>query len=158
MPTEVDNQAYFPPVPTAKEPSRTWKIRDTENHIREFDGKLIGSASSRQLTHRHPANDTTAFKKCSACRWFEIRLFRTDDDLYVVQTSGCSTIATEETWYRYTSTPSAYEVIEILTVRKNNDERELPHAFLPVPSARALAMAAGLDPAIEKAWNNRVTT
>lgn len=48
-----------------------------------------------------------------------------------------------------TFTPSAYELVEILTVKN------APEPYIPLPSARALAQAASKDDDVREAYIDR---
>lgn len=123
----------------------------------EFSGTVIGAATSESPHHSHPEDYLSAAsppqtgrrQKCSACRWLETTLYRTDDDRYVVYTNGRSIVPGEQDYVRVTITSSAYEVVEVLTVKKAAEP------FIPLPSARALAQAASRDDDIQEAYVNR---
>lgn len=148
---------FTPPMPDdPHEPATLYRLTDATGNIVPIVCRLIGSASSFMPTHNHAPGrgpDKVKGHKCSRCRWFEIQIFKTYDD-YVVWTLGRSDIAGEATHHRLVRTPSAWEVVEILTVRQNNGERDA-QAFLPVPSARALALASAYDDDIKEAYVNR---
>lgn len=127
-----------------------------------FNGRIIGAGTSETAHHNHaedwlapspsPLNDGTAAprrRKCSACRWLETTLYRTDMGKYVVHTIGRSIVPGEIDYVRVTFTPSAYEMVEILTVKSGREP------YIPDPSARALAQAAEDDDRIQDAYVNR---
>ena len=140
-----------------------------------FLGKPLGVGSSRQDDHRHDvARDRYAPRgvRCSACRWFEVAIYRryvtegidleTDPKRpriypvdpepgdYVVHTIGASIVPGETRLSRITPTDSPFEVIELLTVRKRDDD-----PWIPAQSARALAHAAEFDDGLREAYVNR---
>jgi hypothetical protein len=126
----------------------------TGDHV--FNGRVIGASTSEASHHNHdgeylprstPGGERR--RKCSACRWLETTLYRTDTGKYVVHTIGRSIVPGEIDYIRVTFTPSAYEVVEICTV-KNAAE-----PYIPDPSARALAQASEDDDAIQEAYVNR---
>lgn len=120
-------------------------------------GRLIGFASSHRDEHTHPGYehapplgpDTQRRRHCNACRWFEVRIIRDEDGSYVVHTQGPSTIPGDIVLCRLARTESPYEVVELLTVRRDG------YASLPGHSSRALAQAAMVDPGVATAYVNR---
>lgn len=160
----------------------------------EINGRLIGYASSRRDDHTHSlVSDTITSadgestqviryvhpgERCSACRWFEVRIFlveceyaddctcdAADDDVngahrddcgeipargkYLVLTYGLTIVPGETHKRRAAWTSSPYEIIEILTQRNGGK------AFLPATSAQVIAQAAACDHGIETAYVNR---
>jgi hypothetical protein len=134
--------------------------RDGEPH--EFYGRLLGAGTSRAEHHSHAEPFAARGAKCSACRWFEVALYRrrrptTSADAevshtfdYVVHTVGGTAVPGEERRSRVSYTSSAFEVIELLTVRPHHGE-----PFIAQQSARALAQAAQFDDDIRDAYINR---
>lgn len=122
-----------------------------------FAGRIIGASTSEAPGHNHAgdylsptvATENGRRTKCSACRWLETTLYITDAGGYVVHTVGRSIVPGEQDYPRVTFTDSAYEVVELLTVKKSGEP------FIPLPSARALAQAADRDDAIQEAYVNR---
>lgn len=132
---------------------------DTGNHT--FTGKVIGASTSEAQHHNHEGpfllpsitRDGTGRRlKCSACRWLETTIYVTDTDKYVVHTIGRTIVPGEQDYPRVTFTESAYEVVELLTVRGHDEP------FIPRPSARALAQAADRDDDMHDAYVNRAVT
>jgi hypothetical protein len=130
--------------------------RDGEPH--SFTGVLLGRSTSRADHHAHPGDFADRGEKCSACRWFEVALYRrrartadapTTYD-YVVHTVGGTVVPGESRRSRVSYTPSAYDVIEILTVRPRDGQ-----PFIAQQSARVLALAAALDDDVHDAYVNR---
>lgn len=141
----------------------------------EFVGVELASGSSERTTHSHDLSRdryTPRGVRCSACRWHEITLYRryvtegidlkTDPARpriypiepvpgdYVVHTVGESLIPGETRLSRISLTDSAYEVVELLTVRRPGSE-----PFMTAQSARVLARAAEFDDDIHDAYVNR---
>lgn len=120
-----------------------------------FTGQLLGEASSEEDVHTHdddfgPARSNRRMK-CHACRWLETKIYRRADGVFVAHTIGRSSIPGEVDYARVFTTPSAFELVEVLTVRRGRP-------FLPLPSARALAQAAAYDDKIENAYVNRAVS
>lgn len=134
----------------------------------------LAFATSEQPRHNHaidrpPMRNPTkpefdgepTYRRCSACRWFEIEIYRLHGQsaveagrgVYLVHKTGRSVVDSETSLHTLVYTNSPYEVIEILTVRKRGVNAH--QAFLPVPSARALALAAGYDADIREAYLDR---
>lgn len=150
-----------PPVTQAEAGPIRLAGRDGEPH--EFYGRLLGAGTSRADHHTdHASRYADRGEKCSACRWFEVALYRrlqptttgnggesqTAD--YVVHTVGGSAVPGEERRSRVSYTSSAFEVIELLTVRPHRGE-----PFIAQQSARALAQAASLDDDMRESYINR---
>lgn len=146
----------LPPSPDPNEDFHTITLLDQVGNEQDLVGKLIGSATSYMPSHNHPVRTdmvpppSAPMAKCSHCRWFEIQIYLLHDNTYAVWTLGRSSIRGERTHHRIVTTPSAWEVVEILTVRKNPGV-----AFLPMPSARALSQASEFDKRIREAYVNR---
>lgn len=131
----------------------------TETGDHTFTGKIMGASTSEASYHNHAGDFLAPGRtpdgrrtKCSACRWLETKLYVTDTDKFVVHTVGRSIVPGETDYARVTFTPSAYEVVEILTIKSGKEP------YIPVPSARALAQAAQLDDDIHDAYVNRAVT
>lgn len=137
-----------------------------------FVGVRLGHGSSERDQHNHETDFAPRRVRCSACRWFEVAIYRryslTGVDLetdpnrpqtypvepvahdYVVHTVGVSIVPGETRLSRISVTESAFEVVELLTVRKSDED-----AFITAQSARALAQASDLDDGVREAYVNR---
>lgn len=133
-----------------------------------FEGRIIGSATSEKDTHiGHPRADwAPKTVKCSACRWLEVTIYRRRSHApadgrprptfdYVIYTVGNSNVPGEVDFIRLHQTASAFEVVELLTVRRTNRHTQRAEAFLPPQHAQALAQAASVDEDIQEAYVNR---
>lgn len=141
---------------------------DARNVVKtlEFHGAIIGSATSERDDHRgHPGTEYAPRNvKCSACRWLEVTIYlrRNGDPStndaptydYVIHTLGASDVPGEIDFVRLWETSSAFEVVELLTVRRNRAPGNT-ETFIPVQHARALAQAASIDDEIREAYVNR---
>jgi hypothetical protein len=129
-----------------------------------FFGSLIGHATSEATRHNHagetlaPTGHSDRDRKgprpsCSACRWFEAELYQEiyqgQVSGYVIHTIGRSIVPGEIDYARVLKTDSAFEVVELMTVRQKGA------VFLPAPSSRALAQASSVDDDIREAYINR---
>lgn len=148
---------------------REHRVTGRDGEELAFAGRLIGFASSQRDDHTHRAADhAEPGQRCSACRWFEVRIFSVESELapdpgdpeefeneteargrYLVLTYGRSEVPGETDKRRAVWTDSPFEVLEVLTQR----DRGAP--FLPTASARALAQAAAFDDALADAYVNR---
>jgi hypothetical protein len=113
------------------------------------DTMQLGHDTSKRETHyKHDGYEYASVGRCSACRWFEIGLYRTPED-YVVWTCGHTIVPGEESRITIQRTDNEFSVVEFLTVRKG------ANVFLPTPSANVLAQAAKYDSGIQDAYFNR---
>lgn len=134
-----------------------YPVFDADGNTTMLHATLLGFGSSQRTYHNHELPRPTELKgvngeswKCSACRWFEVRIFYIpDDETYLLYTIGQSTIEGEKPRPRMQYTQSAYELIEMLTDKRGNSPR------LPDASARCLAQAADVDDRINEAYVNR---
>lgn len=121
----------------------------------DFYGSLIGHATSGSNRHNHRSEIVAPGDSCSACRWFEAELYQElypDVNTvkgYVIHTIGRSEVPGEIDYARVLRSDSAFEVVELLTVRQKGA------VFLPAPSSRALAQASSVDNDIREAYINR---
>jgi hypothetical protein len=131
-------------------------------------GTFLGVGTSRREHHRHDRNAApTPGEPCSACRWYELRLFLVRDcaeltlnrnvPTYVLHHTGASDLPNERDFYRYESVDGAFALVEKLTVR-NARNRRIDEPFLTKPGAEALAVASSLDADVREAFVNRATS
>jgi len=142
-------------------PTRTVRLAGRDGQEYSFTGYALGVATSRADQHTHSTRYAAPGDKCSACRWFSVGIYRVFAEPtgsgerlkprgYVVQTVGESVIPGEQRLARVEETPSAYDVLELLTVRRRGAE-----PFITSQSLRALAQAARLDEDMRDAYINR---
>ena len=127
-------------------------------------GQLLGLGSSRRNHHKHDTDHVGKDGRCSACRWFEVRIFKTDADIvlddqtfgpgYFLHFAGRSEVPGEVTRYRTEWTSSGFDVLEALTTRREGGMK----VSLTAPAARALASAASYDPALKEAYVERAVS
>lgn len=112
----------------------------------------LGHRTSKRMSHYHHEGVEYAPRKhrCSACRWFEVALFRTETD-YVLWSCGHTVVPGENSRILIERTSNEWRIVELMTVRKGET------AFIPSPSAGVLADAAKLDEGIRDAYVNRAT-
>lgn len=166
------HQVFDPFAKTTNLKRYTLAGRDDETL--DFVGVLLGRDTSFQDQHtHHPRRHAAKKEKCSACRWFEVAIYQryttegidlTTDPAhpriypldkpvaedYVVHTVGASAVPGEQRLSRIAVTESGFEMVELLTVRKLNEE-----PFITAQSSRALAQAASRDENIRDAYINR---
>lgn len=110
----------------------------------EFDGRVIASASSQSPEHPLLIHDVGEYAeqgfRCSACRWFDIIIYRNDDtDGWVVQTVGRSIVPGEDNRFRVHFCDTPRQVVTALAQTRDNN------VYLPKVAQRALDDAADED-------------
>lgn len=133
--------------------SQRWVVQGYDGTY-EFDGYLLGAASSKRSSHRSHEDECTYAPpgvRCSACRWIEIRIFRNYAGEYVLELTGQTIITGEKVRRRVEVTQSPHWVIEVLTQKRDTGE-----CFIPLVAKHALSEAAALDPGVEAAFVGRV--
>lgn len=143
-------------IPTAEETRpgsvmTRWVVRGIDREM-TFDGVLLGAATSRRTNHADHGECETypcPGSRCSACRWFEVSIFKSCDGQYVVELTGQTIVPGERTRHRVEVTPSPSWVIDVLT------QRDGDRTFIPHVSRRALAEASTRDPGIELVYCQR---
>ncbi len=144
---------------------KQFKLVGREGDEFAFTGIRLGHETSYQDQHtHHPRRAAAKREKCSACRWFEVSIYRRYVEVetsvgdmlgatgadYVVHTVGASNVPNEQRLSRIAVTESAFEIVELLTVRKIDEQ-----PFITVQSSRALAQAAARDEDVRDAYINR---
>lgn len=127
----------------------------TDTKLREYTLAGYGGATETMLLELLGEGSSYAAGKQ---RWFEVAIYVDEDGEYVVHTTGRTTHESETDRYRIVRTRSAFDVIELLTVRRVS-QREA-HAtkgratapYVPVASLRALAQSADRDAKIREAY------
>jgi hypothetical protein len=147
--------------------AQTWDLPFPEGELApegalSIQARFLGLSSSYQGGHtrrgvpNHPHREYAARKvRCSACRWFESRIFRETGGTrrYLVYNTGRSIVPGEELRVRYEWCRNASEVLEALITRNTEDPSAAP--YFTVPAARVLAQAAGFDTDLRDSWENR---
>jgi hypothetical protein len=118
--------------------------------MRLDDAVQLGHNSSKRTSHyKHTTQFAPLGNRCSACRWFEVSLYRTPTS-YVIWSCGHTIVDGETSRITIHETDNEFTIIEHLTVRKGST------VFLPQPSALVLAQASKYDDGIQDAYINRV--
>lgn len=113
-----------------------------------FTGRLLAQASSRRSEHNryavHEDGHAIQFERCSACRWFEVELYRSEDPeaRWVAHTVGQTTVPGEEVRHRLRATSDPRRVVSFLTVA----DRDSGTVRVPSITRGALDRAAEADP------------
>lgn len=111
---------------TAPPELAAYNLEDKTGDVR-IVARLLGTGSSERPSKQ---------------RWFEVAIYKTEDNLYVVHTRGRTRVPGEFTKSRVVSTASSFEVIELLTVEQR---QPIADRYVPRDSRRALAQAAQWD-------------
>lgn len=129
--------------------STEYELEGRDGRRYSFVGRRLGTGTSWREDKR---------------RWFEVDVYRAASGTYIIHTRGCSLVEGEQTLSRILRTPSAFEVIEMLTVKKCDDcgshvcqdrDHTRRRLYLPRQSSHALAQAAQWDDDIRDAYVNR---
>lgn len=149
-------------VPQLNEPAHeplTHVVHDQLGKPVRFTGTLIGSGTTQRDEHSHSLNRSAEKgERCFACRWYEAYIYTVDtlpdyyptNQRFMVATVGGTAVDGERTYYRAHATSSGFEVVELLTIRK-----EGKRPYMSTSAARALAQAAEEDDVIREAFVNR---
>lgn len=147
-------------APVDGEP-RAWRLRgydfDTQGERAfEFHGQLLGEGSSRRPRHERLVHPEGRFAvpgdRCSACRWFEVRIYAVQDPTerpahrqprttagYYIETVGRSIVPGEVDRRRVRRVFEPHRVVSTLVTEQED------RVFLPYPSRVALDLAADAD-------------
>lgn len=132
-------------------------------HVYTFWGVLLSEASSHRPEHlAHRGQFAAPRETCSTCRWTEVAIFKqtmapsltpgnfVKSDDYVIHRVGRSIVPGESDRFTVDIVGSGFEVVEVLTTRRDGRE-----PFLIPQHARILAAASHLDEGIREAYVNR---
>jgi hypothetical protein len=138
---------------------KLWRLPLQDGKITKFEGYFVGLSSSRRDFHENHngapygtvntwTTDDPDRRRCSACRWFEPRIFAhsDDEDIFAVHRLGATIVPGESIRVSYEQVGSAFELIELLTVPKGR------RTVLTLPGRRVIAQAAGYDDKIRDAY------
>jgi hypothetical protein len=121
----------------------TMVVSTPTGHV-HVQGTQLGRASSKRGQHTHePDEAPVPYKRCSACRWTEITVFRAEEG-YVLVLEGMSSVTGEVPYGRVREVELAGDVVDNLyrvDRRENRDARP----FLPLVARRALLDSARND-------------
>lgn len=134
-------------VTTGTPTTRTFDLVGRDGTILRVLGQHLGHGTSEQA---------------GKDRWFEVDIYLTATG-YIVHTQGKSSRVGEHTLSRIRHTSSAFELIEILTVKRciidGRHTCDIPshekRLYLPRQSSHALAQAAQWDDDVRDAYVNR---
>lgn len=120
----------------------------------EFDGRLLGEASSQASKHAVLVHDNGSFAppgmRCSACRWFEVRIYADDSadqppPAWIVETVGRSQVPGETDRRQFRRVTEPRQVVAVLVQTKRQRQGEDAETFIPATSRYALDQAADND-------------
>jgi hypothetical protein len=137
----------------------SWELPGAEpGETVQIYGAFIGLSSSHRPVHlKHPGEFATRTERCSACRWFEPRIFRETlgRERFLIHHTGVSRVPGESDRIRVEYALTGTEVIEVMATRKT-----LPtgaqETFLTTPAARVLAQASAFDEELSEAYRDRM--
>lgn len=119
-----------------------------------FTGRLLSEASSQSPRHVSLVHGPTQFappgERCSACRWFEVRIYASDVPhtgtdgqsvpTWIIETVGKTVVPGEQDRRRVRKVHEPRRVVGSLVQQREGD------SFIPAVSRRALDQAADADP------------
>lgn len=126
----------------------------------EFNGVILGFGSSYSETQTHkghiPGTPPNPEERCSACRWADVAIMRTDlkasdgKTMYAILAMGKSVVDGESHRVRDTWTTDAFDVLKNMAVSGRNRHTEVHSSYrrIPMPNAMAFRYAAHVDPEI----------
>ena len=135
-----------------------WTLPEDDQGPITVRAAFLGVGSSWHRRHAdHPDRFAAKGFRCSACRWFEVRIFRelSGRERFLIHFTGVSQVPGEVHWSRAEYVLTASEVIESLLTRKAPGG-VLRQPFLTGPVARALAQASEFDDELYRAYLDRV--
>ncbi len=145
-----------PPGPVDVGRSGVWELKVTEGEPVRIEGVFLGMSSSQRASHENhtgalygtDATWTSDNHRCSACRWFEPRVFIHVEDpkFFGLYKIGMTIVPGEDIRRSYVQAGSAFELIESMAIRRQG------RLVLPIPARRVIAQAAGYDTEIRDAY------
>lgn len=145
-----------PPGPEQVGRTGIWELPVTEGEPVRIEGVFLGMSTSQRASHENHrgsayGTDTTwtsTNPRCSACRWFEPRIFVHTEEphFFGLYKIGMTVVPEEEIRRSYVQAGSALELIEAMSIRRQGV------MILPIPARRVIAQAAGYDTEIRDAY------
>lgn len=126
-----------------RERPQEW-VLDTRDGPVTIYAVRLGHGTSRSDVHSHITDVAERGRKCSACRWSEVQIFKTLLGDYVIHTAGHSAVPGEFTKTRLVRTAVPQAVIDALVVERF-EAGELKDTFITRPAQDALDDATDLD-------------
>lgn len=131
----------------------SWTLPGEEEEPLRLEGAFLGMSSSRRSGHlRHAGDFASRGERCSACRWFEPRIFRevSGRERFLLHQTGVSRVPGESDRVRIRWMLTAAEVVEALVTRGTSG------TFLTEPARLVLAQAAEFDEELHAARRERL--
>lgn len=121
--------------------SRSWDLPLDYGQL-QFDGELLGLATTHQEAHTHPGEFAPRGRKCQGCRWSELHIFRESDDdrRFIIYTVGASDVPEEIDRCRVRYGSDAWEAVYALSSQHGEDPERRMISFV----ARRAIEKAGL--------------
>lgn len=136
----------------------SWVLPGEDGEPVRLEGAFLGMSSSHRYRHTaHEGEFAPRGERCSACRWFEPRIFRETGGMerFLLHHTGVSGAPGETDRIRVEYALTATEVIEVLVTRRTL-AGGAQETFLTTPAARVLAQASGFDDELHEAYQNRM--
>lgn len=143
-----------PPGPEDVGREGTWVLEVADGPPIRIEGVFLAMSSSQRIGHENhqgapygkPGTWTGTNERCSACRWFEPRIFleKAEPGFFGLYKVGQTIVPGEQVRRSYTRAGSAFELIESMAIRQGT--------FLPTPARLVIAQAAGYDSEIRDAY------
>ena len=142
----------------------SWVLPGEEGEPVRLEGAFLGMSSSHRFRHTahegefaRPGTRAVPGERCSACRWFESRIFRETEGMerFLLHQTGVSRAPGETDRVRVEYALTAPEVIEVLVTRRTL-AGGAQETFLTTPAARVLAQASGFDDELHEAYQSRM--
>lgn len=145
-----------PPGPEQVGRTGSWELPVTDGDPVRIEGTFLGMSTSQRASHEnhrgasYGTDDTWTSDnpRCSACRWFEPRIFIQGQEphFFGLYKIGMTIVPGESVRRSYVQAGSALELIESMAIRRQGK------LILPIPARRVLAQAAGYDTEIRDAF------
>lgn len=153
---QMNQISRTPPGPEQVGRSGVWELPVTDGDPVLIEGVFLGMASSQRASHENhrgfpyglDATWTSDNQRCSACRWFEPRVFIHDQEprFFGLYKIGMTIVPGEQVRRSYVQAGSALELIESMAIRRQG------RLVLPIPARRVIAQATGYDTEIRDAY------
>lgn len=153
---QMTETSKSPPGPGEVGRSGAWELQVTDGDPVLIEGVFLGMSTSQRASHENHRGSqhgvdgtwTSDNQRCSACRWFEPRIFIHVEEprFFGLYKIGMTVVPGEDVRRSYVQAGSAFELIESMAIRRQGK------LILPIPARRVIAQAAGYDTEIRDAY------